>query len=148
MAADYLVVGGLIVQRLREQVPELQLVEQLQDMDNIEERLQARRVGALVIYDGDRLGDTAGRGAAQVVHQRWLVVLAVRNARGADTGAGARATAGPLLSVVLTVLSGWQPSDAHRPLARVAAPRPGYSPAFAYYPLAFEAAMPILGAAR
>lgn len=146
MIADHLALGALLVARIRDRVADLPLVEQLHDVDAIEERLNARRAGAIVVYDGDRLGETAGRGAAQIVHQRWLVVLAVRNARGADTGEGARAQAGPLITALLTALQGWQPGADHRPLVRVAAPAPGYSPAFAYYPLAFEAPISVIGA--
>jgi hypothetical protein len=42
----------------------------------------------------------------------------------------------------------WRPDACpdHRQLTRVAAPAPGYTPAFAFYPLAFEAPMSTLGA--
>jgi len=91
-----------------------------------------------VIYDGDRLGDSGGRGQAQIVFQRWLAVLAVRNARGQATGEGVAAEAGPVLGAMIVALSGWAPSPEHQPLVRVAAPRPGFSPALGFYPLAFE----------
>jgi hypothetical protein len=98
-----------------------------------------------VIYDGDRLGDSAGRGQAQNVQQRWLVVLAARNATQGDGGAALQGEAGILLSKLLAALQGWAPSAEHRPLRRVAAPRPGYSPAFAFYPLAFECQITLIG---
>lgn len=146
MAADYLALGPLIAERLRERVQELQMVVTLQDAADLEERMRARRAAAFVVYDGDRLADAAGRGQAHPVWQRWLVVLAVRNARAHDTGDGLRDEAGPLISALLAALQGWQPDDdAYRPLARVAATAPGYSPAFAFYPLAFECQITMLG---
>lgn len=146
MPADYLALGPLIAQRLRDQVGALQMVVELQAADDLESELRGRRAAAFVVYDGDRLGDSAGRGQAQTIWQRWLVVLAVRNARGADSGDGVRDAAGPLITRLLAALQGWQPDGTgHRPLARVAAPAPGYSPAFAFYPLAFESQITTLG---
>jgi len=138
MLADYLAAGPLIIARIADAVPGIVSVLPARDLASLtESTLQSPTV--FVVYDGDRLADTAGRGQAQAVQQRWLVVLAIRNAKQGDGGAGMAAEAGPLLVGLLKALQGWQPNSTdYRPLVRVAAPRPGYSPAFAYYPLAFE----------
>jgi len=140
MLADYLAAGPLIMQRIRDAVADIAAVLPARDLSRLaESELQSPAV--FVVYDGDRLGDAAGRGGARIVHQRWLVVLAVRNAAQSDGGAALTGDAGPLLSDLLEALQGWAPSVDHRPLYRVAAPLPGYSPAFGFYPLAFEAAL-------
>jgi hypothetical protein len=144
MLADYLSASNLIIDRIRAAVPGVVSVLPARDLANVvESTLQSPSV--FVVYDGDRLSDTGGRGQAQVIQQRWLVVLAVRNARQADGGAGLAADAGPLITDLLQALQGWQPSPDFRPLIRVASPKPGYSPAFAYYPLAFECQIFTLG---
>lgn len=140
MLADYLAAGLLLMQRIRDAVPGVVAVLAARDLSRLaESTLQSPSV--FVVYDGDRLGDAAGRGGARIVHQRWLVVLAVRNATQTDGGAALTTEAGPLISDLLSALQGWEPSEDHRPLYRVAAPLPGFSPAFGFYPLAFEAAL-------
>jgi len=141
---DYLAAGAAIVARLQATVPDLASVRQAAGRQAVDESVLAVPA-ALVIYDGDRLGDEAGHGRAHIVHQQWLVVLAVRHAAQGDGGAAAQAVAGPLLTALLSALQGWPPSDRHRGLIRVAAPRPGYSPGFVYYPLTFECALSTLG---
>ena len=146
MLSNYLAISPLIIARIRAEVPAIVDVLPAQDLATLTEST-LRTPSAFVIYDGDNLGDTAGRGQAQGVKQRWLIVLAIRNARQNDGGAGLAADAGPLISDLLTALQGWQPdSTDYRPLTRVAAPRPGYSPAFAFYPLAFETQIITTGA--
>lgn len=144
MLSDHLAAGPLFIARIRETVSDLADVLPARDLAGLTEST-LRSPTVFVIYDGDVLADSAGRGQAQMVRQRWLVVLALRHARQGDGGAALGAEAGPLLTALLAALSGWTPSTDHRPLVRVAAPRPGYSPAFAYYPLAFETAFHTLG---
>lgn len=144
MLSDYLAAGPFIIDRIRDAVSGVASVLPARDLANVvETTLQSPSV--FVVYDGDRLGDASSTGRAQAIRQRWLIVLAVRNARQADGGAGLAAEAGPLISDLLQSLQGWQPSPDFRPLIRVAAPHPGYSPAFAYYPLAFECQIITLG---
>jgi hypothetical protein len=144
MPADYLAAGPAIIARIGARVPALASVRQATGRAAVDESVLAAPA-ALVIYDGDRLGDEAGQGQAQIVHQRWLVVLAVRHAAQGDGGAASAALAGPLLSALLAALQGWAPTPAHRSLIRTDAPRPGHSPGFVYYPLAFESAVSTLG---
>ena len=137
---DYLAAGPLIVARLKDRVEDLRLVLPATELSAMKET-GLPTPSVFVIYDGDRLGDAALRGAVRVVHQRWLVVLAVRNATQGDGGQAMQDTAGPLISALLGALQGVLLSPDHRPLMRVSAPKPGYSAAFAYYPLAFETAI-------
>ncbi len=137
--ADYLAAEGLIVGRLEASLgAQVRAVFSAADLAGVAEQAQITPA-VHVVYDGDRLGDEAGRHRAQQVYQRWLVIVAVRNAKGQATGKGARESAGPIISAVLAALQGWQPSPDHQPLRRIDAPRPVFSPGgFAYFPLAFE----------
>jgi len=137
MLGDYLAAEGLIRARLEAGVTGARVLAAA-DLSGIPESAQV--TPALhVVYDGDRLGDDGGRHRGQQVYQRWLVVVAVRNAAGQRSGAGARQAAGPLLSAVLSALLGWSPSPDHQPMKRIDAPRPAFTPGgFAYFPLAFE----------
>jgi len=137
MIEDWLSAGGAIVARLVAEVAELRQVTTLASLSEIE-AVTIQSPSAFVVWHEDAIGDATAQGAAQIVSQRWLVVVAVRSARDAGTGAGVLAEAGPIVTMALKALMGWQPSAAHRPLARVAAPRPGFSGAFGYFPLAFE----------
>lgn len=141
MLADYLAAEAAIIGRLKEQVAGFAGVLGAGDLGAVEEKSQ-QTPAAHVLYDGDVVaGGGDGRGgnnAAQMVMQRWMVVVAVRNARDPLGGTGARADAGPLITGVIRALSGWAPTEFHRPLRRVQAPRPGYNKGFAYFPLVFE----------
>lgn len=144
MIADYLAAEALIIARLTAQVPELRAVLGAAELDGLAEA-QQQTPNAQVLYEGDALpgaeGSRAGNAAAQVVLQRWLVIVCVRNRRDAKAGAGARQAAGPIVSKVIAALQGHQLSTDFRALRRITPPRsaPGYSAGFAYFPLAFEA---------
>lgn len=141
MIADYLAPWDLIMERLRDQVPELQAVLSAPDLAAIRED-QQRTPNAQVMYDGDDVasgdGASAGRGAAQVVYQRYLVYLCVRNVRDPGRLAGAFGEAGPLVSKIIKALAGWQPSSDFRPLRRTSAGKPLYSPGYVYFPVGFS----------
>jgi hypothetical protein len=141
----YLAAEALIAERLAERLPGGTHVLTAADLAGVEARAQLTPA-AHVVYDGDRLGDAGGRGLAQVVWQRWLVVIAVRNRREALSGAAAREDAGTLIAAALAALAGWAPSASHGPLARVQAPRPAYEAGFLYVPLAFETRLITVGA--
>lgn len=140
--SNYLALEPLIIARLQSQVTGLRAVLSADDLADLATGVQTTPA-AYVLYDGDDVPATpamrAGDGARQLITQRWLVVLAVRNARG---GADAREDAGPLLSQCLTALAGHHlqptpPAHIFRPLKRAQAPRPGYADGFGYFPLLF-----------
>jgi len=132
---DYLAAGAAIIERLRQQVPELRDVLTMEDAAQVQESAVASPV-AYVAYDGDTLGDGVVRGAPQVVTQRWLVVLAVRSAR--QQRAATHEAAGPLLSKIIAALAGFTPPPLRRPLRRTTTPRVNYRPGgLTLYPLAW-----------
>lgn len=99
-----------------------------------------------VIWDGDRLDDHAGHGKAQMIRQRWITALVVRSVKEAAAGGGVVEAAGPMLAQLLGLLMGWQPAEPPgcRGLVRADAPRPGYGAGYGFFPLAFEAAFPLV----
>lgn len=136
---DWLDTGRLIAARLRDQIPGLVDVQETVSVAAIEE-LTPAVPAALVIWDGDDTVDTAGRGLMQSIHQRWLVVLAVRSAAGTSTGEGIVREAGPLLPKIMRALGGWEPSPDHDPLTRITSSlKPGFLAGYGYYPIAYTA---------
>lgn len=136
MIADYLAAGALIEQRVQASLPQL-LVKSIADVADLEEKTP-KDLAVFIVYDGDVPAGIAGQNESQLVQQHWLLVLAVRNRRGQATGAGVQDAAGPLLSDLIALMLGWRPSDQFTSLRRVAAPKPGFSASFGYYPLRFE----------
>jgi hypothetical protein len=139
LAADYLFVAPLIAARLESQLPDTP-VDVCETTDQVLKADRRARV-LMVLWAGDRVdaGDNgrAREGASQLVHQRWLVVLALNNvAKGADAR---NLAAGPLLSRVHRALAGWAPEGAPRALRRASAPlQPTFTESKAVYPLGFE----------
>lgn len=146
MSADHFAVGKAIVERVRAAMPELRQVRLAASMQEIAD-WQPSSPAAWVVWDGDQIVDTAGRGQAQIVRQRWVVALIVRSAKEAETGGGVIDAAGPLLSKLIDLLMGWLPASpvGARPLERINAPAPGYGAGYGYFPVAFAAAIPLKG---
>ncbi len=143
LITNYFAPEAAIVARLRAEVPEAVKVYTPFDLQGVIEASQASPA-IHVVYAGDQVGGTnpgaqAGAGAAKIVDQRWLVVLAVRTASAQlqDT-AEIRTKAGAIIPRILGALQGWQPVQWMRPLARVSGPPSGYSSSFAYFPFLFE----------
>ena len=90
-----------------------------------------------VVYDGGRVLEQNANGAEARVAARWLVVLAVKNVRGAD-GAAAREDAQPLADAVLTALMGWRPDVGHTALHLVDLLRPDFDGGLLWLPMAFQ----------
>lgn len=136
--ADALSAWQPILDRLKAQVPALHEVLAAWDLATVEERSQ-NVPAAFVIYDGEDPVDLAGHGKRVMEDQRFLVVLAVRNARDILAGTGVREDALALRAAIHLALDGWQPTPQHRPLQRAkGAPRPHYTPGFAYLTSAYE----------
>ena len=94
-----------------------------------------------VIYVGDRVGESAGQGRANMVTQQWLIVLAVRDASSQlDQTSNIRKEADPLIRELLSKMQGFNPNVAgFRPFERVdAGVQIGSSAGFAYFPFLFE----------
>lgn len=93
-----------------------------------------------VIYAGDVVtSEAVGQRSRTMINQRWLVILALRNARAQlrDTSE-LRLAAGVIVPFLLDALQGWAPAEWMRPLGRVSGPPAGYSSTFAYFPFMFE----------
>ena len=143
LITNYFAAEQAIVDRLKAEVPGIMKVYTPFDLQGVVESSQASPA-LHVVYSGDVVGSTnpgpqAGAGAAKVVDQRWLVVLAVRTAAAQlqDTSE-IRTKAGVIVPAILGALQGWQPVQWMRPLARVGGPTAGYSSSFAYFPFLFE----------
>lgn len=138
LPADYLAAGRALVERLRTDVPALRGVLLAEDLAVLNEGAAIGPL-AFVMYDGDEVIEGEGRarqGASQRVRQRWLVVVAIRNATQHRQGA-AHEDAGPLLSQTIQSLAGWITAPYRAPLVRLTAPRVSYGNNFALYPLMF-----------
>lgn len=140
MIADYLGAEPALLARVSA-IPGIHSVLSAADLSDLAETAQ-RTPAVHVLYMGDEVNE--GR-LAQVVKQRWMIVLAVRHARD-KSGSHARETAGPLLSALLDSLQGWRPTEWHEAMVRINAPEPAYTPGYAYFPLQFEALMTTKGA--
>lgn len=134
---SYLALESALIDRLTEAVPALRHVGAVSGLAGLDERA-AQSPAAYVIYDGEKIADASHDAARQVVNQRWLVVLFVRHA-AQDGGVQLRTEAGERLSDLLVALAGWIPPGHIRPITRVNAPRPGYTAAAGWFPLAYEA---------
>ncbi|MBI2801240.1 MAG: hypothetical protein HYX63_13345 [Gammaproteobacteria bacterium] len=142
MLANYLEAEPGLIARIESQVPGVRKVFGMAELASIRDRAVQFAPCACVVYDGDTIpggdGARAGNGAAQVVLQRWVVWLIVRNVRDGADGAAARAEAGPLLSLLIAALAGWTLSASFRPLRRTTAPRPLFEQGAIHFPVAFE----------
>ena len=137
---NWLAAGDRIVTRLAAQVPALRMVETMTTLtaEGIEQRIKTQAPAAIVVYMGDRITPDPRAPRVTAGAQRWMVVLAVRNARAGGNNAALADEAGPLLPLIRSALAGWVPLDEGRPLRPASGMAPGFGVAFAYYPLAFE----------
>lgn len=145
MIVDYLMAEQAIIERLQAQLTELRAVYAVADTATLTEA-QQQTPNAQVFYHRDVVDSTPGgqrgQGRAQLVHQIFCVVLAVRNVRDVRGGTGARNEAGPILTRIIQALAGWKPSEHHDALRRVTPPiAVAYETGFRYYPLAFDATL-------
>lgn len=81
---------------------------------------------------------TAGRGIAVAVKQRYAVTVACRNARSQLDAVPVTDEGGELLMQVIQLLSGWQPPSSTQPLELIAV-KDDYSPTACYFTAVFEA---------
>lgn len=143
LADNYLMLQPLIEAHLKAEIAENIPV------DGIEGMAQAgaedlRPMVIFVLWAGDVFETGNGRamgGAAQVVAQRWLVLLYLRNASFADRDARNKA-AGAKLSKIHRALAGWPPLGAtpgtQTKFQRITGPKPDYTKSSGLYPLMFE----------
>ena len=137
---DYLALETLLIDRLTDQVPALDEALSAADLDGITDA-QVNTPSAHVIYLGDLVPEGAkfNSGCSQIVDQRWLVWVVVRNLRTTITGADNRADAGPLLVTINAALQGWKASPEFGELKRITPPAVRYRNGNGYFPLAYKA---------
>lgn len=156
---DYFAVGAAIQTRLRDASQALGLlavddlapladaISGAQDGDIIKRILPLvpRSPAAFVGYDTEVMAQEF-EGGGHMPMQRWLVVLAVKNAADTAKGSGVLLEAGPLILNVIQSLTGWRPAlQGVGELRRVAAPRPVYGPGVGLFPTAFLAPLYLAG---
>lgn len=137
---DYFEPEVLIVEKLRQVMPELQAIYTPGDMIDVKES-SLQTPCAHVIYRGDRVVvDSVGNGERATVFQQWVVVLAARHAAAQlSNTTEVRKIVGPLIPKLLAGMQGFQPVTWMKPLRRVGGnPVVGSTPAFAYFPYLFE----------
>lgn len=139
---DYLVLEDLLVDRIKETMPELKAVLTATDLAAVKDDRKAD-LAVHVVYLGDEIGSgpqhQGGSGKVQAITQQWMVVLVVKFAGSPTTGKGNRKLAGPLITKLLKALAGWEPPNVPLDaLRRINAPKVIYNNGFAYYPFAFK----------
>lgn len=136
--ADALTVWQPICDRIKDQVPALKRVLPAWDLASVVEQSQVVPA-VFVIYDGEDVVDQVPNGKKVLEDQRFIVVLAIRNASDTLGGSGAAEDAKAIRASIYAALSGWVPGPEHRPLTRAQANyRPHYTPGFAYLPTIFK----------
>jgi hypothetical protein len=139
LLADYLFLGPLIQERLKEQVLDVP-VDLCETADQVLKADQRARV-LMVMWAGERFVESeAGRvsnQATQTVYQRWLVLLAINNPSAYKDAR--HKSAGQMLSAIHGAIAGWKPEGCTRAMQRAAASlRPDITATKAIYPLGFE----------
>lgn len=133
-ASDALWAGSAIVQRLKDQVPALRLVGQV-DAFTGNTDVPPQMPAALVLLQDMRVTARSAVRADVATEQDWIVALAVRSASPVDA-ANADAL-GALIPRVVGALQGWAPAGGLRQLAWVNGPRPNYGRNVCWFPLQF-----------
>lgn len=144
MSTNFLAPEAAIIERLGDLLPadpdapadnDVLDVRSIADAADVSEQTMKYRT-VHVLYDGYRIVEARRDGAIRM-ETRWLVILAIRNAKGHARKTGVRSDAGPILNRIIAKLSGWKPTQAHSQMQIANAQRPGYTPAFGYFPLGF-----------
>ena len=134
---DSLFIGRAIVERLREQMPDLrsvQLIDEMEDRDTEPKQTPS----AVVILNALRPATAQPARTDQraiPVEQQWLVVLVTHSKRRA--GDRIASEVGPLIPACISALHGWTPAGTNHPLGWLAGPRPDYTAKTNLYPLLF-----------
>lgn len=137
-AANYLFMGPLIEQRLREQFGDELPVEPIEQYSQATDSTDLRPVVLYVLWGGERVaGNEAGRTRdGQRIDQVWVAALRVRSVA---TGTGRNGVAGPWLGRIHRALNGWAPQQAYgNAMARAQGPAPSLAKDSGLYPLAFQ----------
>ncbi|MBF0097513.1 MAG: hypothetical protein HQM04_16650 [Magnetococcales bacterium] len=126
---NYLMLAPLILSRLRECLPQVEISSSW-GVPAIKETPD-QQPSIVVFLEDDQPVQQTAQGTVQKITQTWMVLVAVR-----DTEEGA----GELISRVYRALAGWRPGLLFEPLHRVRSSyKPDVSPnGVSYFPLSFE----------
>ncbi|UHT65369.1 phage tail terminator protein [Acinetobacter lwoffii] len=139
MQSNYFALEPVIVERLKA----IEGVLAINTPFNVEDMLQITNCSPSlnVIYVGDRVGESVGRGRAVPVIQQWLIVLAINDASSQlEETSNIRKTADPFIREILAKMQGFDPEiTGFRPFERVdSGVNVGSASGFAYFPYLFE----------
>ncbi|CAD9195564.1 MULTISPECIES: phage tail terminator protein [Acinetobacter] len=139
MQSDYFALEPVIVERLKD----IEGILAINTPFSIDDMLQVVNVSPSlnVIYVGDQVGESVGRGRSAPITQQWLVVLAVQDASAQlEETSNIRKIADPFIREILAKMQGFDPKvTGYRPFERVnAGVQVGSAAGFAYFPFLFE----------
>ena len=140
---DYFAVEPLIVAHITESMPDLIEVNTPFNIDDMLDQSNNDKTVS-VIYYGDRMGESSGKGKMTSQYQQWLVVLTVRDAHAqGGTTNSIREYANPFILQLLDAMQGFNPdAKAYRQFMRVDSPvTAGSDSGFAFFPFMFETQM-------
>ncbi len=126
---NYLMLAPLILSRLRERLPR---VDVSSSWGVLAIKETPDQLPSLVVFlEEDQPAQQTGQGTVQKITQTWMVLVAVK-----DT----EEESGELISQVYRALAGWRPGPLFEPLHRVRSSyKPDVSPnGVSYFPLSFE----------
>lgn len=137
--SNYFALQLLIIERLREAVPELMFVDGSRSRQDVAERV-VPLPAALVLFGGDTIQprNSAGQGAIQIVTLTFVIEIVVPSNWCAVSGEGSLMQGGHLYRKVIDAFAGWEPSGEYDPMYRTQANRPIYEDTEDYYQLAFS----------
>ncbi|MBF0096278.1 MAG: hypothetical protein HQM04_06565 [Magnetococcales bacterium] len=137
---NFFALEEVIIARLGEKLPGIEIIGTAGAMAAQETCMPYEVL--YVWFAGAEPGDSAQQNRQQKVKATWVVEVVVKNGFAAQSGAGARSDAGPLISSVLQAMLGWNPdkSTYRLPFAwEKGHYKPGYSPGgYLYFPLQFS----------
>ena len=139
MQSDYFALEPVIVERLKD----IEGILAINTPFSIDDMLQVVNVSPSlnVIYVGDQVGESVGRGRSASITQQWLVVLAVQDASAQlEETSNIRKIADPFIREILAKMQGFDPKvTGYRPFERVnVGVQVGSAAGFAYFPFLFE----------
>lgn len=140
---DYFAVEPLIVEHIKASMPDLLEVNTPFNIDDMLDNSNTDK-SVSVIYYGDRMGDSSGKGKITTQYQQWIIVLTVRDAKAQCGNTNSiREYANPLILQLLAAMQGFNPDvKAYRQFVRVDSPvTAGSDSGFAFFPFMFETQM-------
>lgn len=141
MVSNYFLLGLALTDFLKtlthEGEPLFKRVDFLQSLNDVTEQSQITPA-CYVVYRGESVADTAGRGKKVQVAQRYSVIVAVAHGASQINAYDGVQTAGEIIPLVLNQLQGKELIPNASPLLRVGSDTAGFSHVFSYYPFTFE----------